>query len=90
MARVNAALAEIFGGFVIHAPVDGPRGRCPLAVVPMVHGDVAQAILFENAPSTGREALPLLVSGEAPPMGWLAPPYRNSDHSQDSWHLGER
>lgn len=71
MAQVNAELAQTFEGFVIHPPVDGPRGRCPLAVVPVLHPGVARAILFENAPSTGREALPVFVSGEAPPMRWL-------------------
>jgi hypothetical protein len=69
MAQVNAALAEVFEAFVIHAD--------PVTVEPVLDVGVAQAMLYEldgveyldttGAPSTA----PFVAAGEAPPMAWL-------------------
>jgi DNA invertase Pin-like site-specific DNA recombinase len=87
MAQVNAALSEIFEGFAIYpacrnASSTGPD-VIPVTIEPVLHSGVAWAILFENAPTTGRMSLPFEVGDEVPPMGWLASSYRNSDHSQE-------
>jgi hypothetical protein len=76
MAQVNAALAEIFEGFVIHP---AQHGR-PVMVEPLLHLSVAQAMFsevdgVEYLDTTGAPSmLPLLVSGEARRWaGWPRP-----------------
>jgi hypothetical protein len=83
LAQVNAELAAIFEGFYIHPPGHGHG----LIIGPLLHGDVAHAILFEGKPHPDRITQPILAGSEPPPMKWLTDAYRKSDYSQEPWHF---
>jgi hypothetical protein len=72
-------LGAIFEGFEIHPPTDY-RG---VLIQPVIHNEVARAILFENRTHAGRETQPLLMAAEPPPMKWLAPAVENPTYAHE-------
>ena len=77
MGQVNTELAAAFDGFRVHPPADG----CGLVIEPVLHADVARAILEGSMGSTVMAA-PFLVPSEPPPMEWLATAIESQDYTQ--------